>query len=142
MKVEKAVCPYCGAPLAIDPSFRQAKCEYCGMTSLLRTEVQKAETVDPEEQGYRFEKGRQRAQAEAPVVRHVQRTVVHVAPEQPKKKKKHVFWWIVGFLFIYPLPASILLSKNQKMNGFVKGLLYFLFWGSYLFLMFAARNQS
>lgn len=141
MKIEKTVCPYCGAPLTIDPAFRQATCEYCGMTSLLRTEAKPAPSVDAEEQGYRFEKGRQRAQAEMPKTQPAprpQQTVVHVVREQPRKR--HTFWWIMGWIFIFPVPASILISR-KKMPWLIKGFLYLVVWGLY-FLLIMSQSGS
>ena len=35
MKFEKAVCPYCGAALKVEPDQRSTKCEYCNSVVLI-----------------------------------------------------------------------------------------------------------
>ncbi len=35
MKIEKTICPYCGASLKIRPGQKYVECEYCGSSSLI-----------------------------------------------------------------------------------------------------------
>ena len=64
MKVVNLNCPNCGATLQVDGDSRNLKCEYCGNALFLDDEVNHVKIENPEQVGYDFEKGRQRAQAE------------------------------------------------------------------------------
>lgn len=65
MKLIKISCPACDAPIHIDEDTAWTECPSCGATIHVDDEVQRSEhhiTYDnPEEMGYLFEKGRQRA---------------------------------------------------------------------------------
>ena len=138
MKLQKTVCPHCGAPLVIDAKAQQAKCEYCGMTTLIERAASSTSLVDSEEQGYRFEKGRLRAQAEQaskPIVQQVRYEYV-----QEKPKKRHTFWWVMGWIFIFPIPATILILRSTKMHWILKTVLIVLVWG--LYIAIAASGSS
>ena len=64
MKLIEARCPRCGAELKINPDNKNATCEYCGAVLFLDDEAQHIRYDNAEEAGYKFEKGRQRAEAE------------------------------------------------------------------------------
>ena len=59
------VCPNCGASIQIDADKNNLTCDYCGNNLYIDDEVQHVQYDNAEETGYRFEKGRQRAQTEA-----------------------------------------------------------------------------
>ena len=129
MKLLKTICPHCGAPLQVDSKAQQAVCEYCGMTTLIENGQQQTVKIDSEREGYLFEKGRLRAQSEQakkPIVQQVRYEYVPV-----QKKKRHTFWWVMGWVFIFPLPATILIVRNRKMHWIVKTVLVLLVWGLY-----------
>ena len=128
MQLLKTTCPHCGAPLIIDQAAKQAVCEYCGMTTILDQETTHIEYTNSEQAGYDFEKGRLRAQAAlapSPTVEQVQYEYVPV-----KKKRRHTFWWVMGWIFIFPIPATILFLRS-KMPWFLKVLLILLVWALY-----------
>lgn len=129
MKLLKTICPHCGAPLQVDSRAQQAVCEYCGMATLIESSNPQTAKIDSEREGYLFEKGRLRAQSEQaqkPIVQQVQYEYVPV-----QKKKRHTFWWVMGWVFIFPLPATILIVRNRKMHWIVKTVLVLLIWGLY-----------
>jgi hypothetical protein len=130
MKLIKTICPHCGAPLQVDSKAQKAICEYCGMTTLIESNKQPTMEIDSEREGYLFEKGRLRAQSEhvqKPIVRQIQYEVV---PAQ--KKKRHTFWWVMGWIFIFPIPATILIVRSKKMHWILKTVLILLVWGIYI----------
>ena len=108
----------------------RAVCDYCGTTVLIDDEITRVEYTNAEEAGYKFEKGRLRAQAEQAQHPIVQQVTYEYAPVQ--KKKRHTFWWVMGWIFIFPLPATILIIRNKKMHWIIKTILIFLLWGIYL----------
>ena len=66
MKLINMTCPNCGATLVVDADNKKATCEHCGATVLIDDEVKQIniQYSNAEEDGYRFEKGRIRAQRE------------------------------------------------------------------------------
>ena len=130
MKLLITICPHCGAPLQVDPKAQQAVCEYCGMTTLIESSKQQTAKIDSEREGYLFEKGRLRAQSEQaqkPIVQQVRYEYVSV-----QKKKRHTFWWIMGWIFIFPLPATVLIVRSRKLHWIIKTILILIVWGLYL----------
>lgn len=130
MKLIQTACPRCGANMRIVPETNRAVCDYCGTTVLIDDETTRIEYTNAEEAGYKFEKGRLRAQAE-----QAQRTVVQQVRYEnvtTQKKKRHLFWWVMGWIFIFPLPATILIVRNKKMHWLIKTILILLVWGIYL----------
>ncbi len=128
MKLIKTTCPHCGAPLNMDVSTKQAICEYCGMTTILDPETKHVEYTNSEQAGYDFEKGRLRAQAEhtqTPATPQVRYEYVPV-----KKKQRHTFWWVMGCIFIFPLPATLLFVRS-KMHWILKLLFSVIVWVLY-----------
>ena len=113
MKLIDTTCPKCGANLRVDADGQSAFCEYCGAELLIDDEVQHLQIDNAESAGYAFEKGRQRAQQEAQMSRE------YSAPPAPKKNKKMV-WWVLGWIFIFPIPLTILISRNKKMKNGAK----------------------
>ena len=65
MKIVNLTCPGCGARLEVDMDRKMAFCSYCGAALPVDDEIQKVQLDGAEKAGYEFEKGRQRAQAEA-----------------------------------------------------------------------------
>ena len=109
MKLIDTTCPKCGANLRVDADMQSAFCEYCGAELLIDDEVQHLQIDNEESAGYAFEKGWQRAQQEA------QMPMEYSAPLAPKKNKKMV-WWVLGWIFIFPIPLTILIARNQKLK--------------------------
>ena len=129
MKPVQINCPHCGAPLKIDGTMQQVTCEYCGMTTWLDHETEQTNDFDSEEAGYNFEKGRQRAQAEIARRTYAQPRQTYT-PAQPKKR--HTFWWVMGWIFIFPIPATILIVRSKKLHWILKIVLVLAVWGLYL----------
>ena len=111
MKLIDTTCPKCGANLRVDADRQSAFCEYCGGQILIDDEVQHLQIDNAESAGYAFEKGRQRAQSEAQAQRY------YTAQPQPTpKRNKKIVWWVLGWIFIFPIPLTILIARNQKLK--------------------------
>lgn len=128
MKIVSMSCPHCGASLQLDADQKNLKCEYCGNSILIDDEVKHIQFDNAEESGYLFEKGRQRAKAESAI--EYQQTVPTYTYEKPKKRR--TWLWILGWLFIFPVPLTILMVRNQKMNKIVKIAIIVIAWLVYL----------
>lgn len=140
MKLLQTSCPRCGANMRVIPEANKAVCDYCGTTVLIDDEINRIEYTNAEEAGYKFEKGRLRAQAEQiqhPAMQQIQNEYV-----TPQKKKRHTFWWVMGWIFIFPIPATILILRNKKMHWILKTVLILLVWGIYLAIGFSGSANA
>ena len=116
MKFVSMVCPHCGASLQVDADQKNLTCNYCGNRLYVDDEVKHVQYDNAEEAGYQFEKGRQRAQAE---VSGAHQQTTRKSFGQPPKKRK-IWLWVLGWIFIFPIPLTILMLRNQKLNKPVK----------------------
>ena len=127
MKLIDTTCPKCGANLKIDSDRKQAFCEYCGAQILIDDDVHHFQIDNAESAGYEFEKGRQRAQSELPNTR------TYTYPPVPKKKRK-IVWWVLGWIFIFPIPLTIIIIRNKKLKAGVKVAVIIAAWVVYLLI--------
>lgn len=111
MRIVDTTCTKCGANLYIDADRKIAFCKYCGAQLLIDDEVQHLQIDNAESAGYAFEKGRQRAQNEAQAHRYYS-----VQPQPAPKKNKMIVWWVLGWIFIFPIPLTIIISRNKKLK--------------------------
>ena len=136
MKLIDTTCPHCGSALKIDPTNRNATCEYCGAALLIDDEVQHVQYDNAEEAGYKFEKGRQRAQAETRRSNQSNRQQY----QQPPKKKRKTWLWVLGWICIFPLPLTILLLRKKDMKPVLKYGIIAAAWIIYLLIGFAGGS--
>lgn len=111
MNFTNAVCPHCGAELTIDHEKRQAVCQYCGASVFMEEKNDKR----AEQAGYFFEKGRQRAQKENWEQAHHSYTA-YTNTRTSTGKKGSLLLWILGWLFMFPVPLTILMLRRTE-NG-------------------------
>ena len=106
MKLIDTTCPKCGADLHIDADRKSAFCEYCGGQVLIDDEVQ-----------------------------HLQIDNYYSAQPQPApKKNKKIVWWVLGWIFIFPVPLTIIIARNQKLKIGAKTGLIAAAWIVYLLI--------
>ena len=137
MKLVDMTCPHCGAHLQVNAELRQAWCAHCGASLLIDDEVQHVRYDNAEEVGYKFEKGRQRAQAE---VNQSYNTVVNTSPAP--KKKRRTWLWVLGWIFIFPLPLTILLLRKKDMKSVLKYGIIAVAWILYFVIALAGRSDN
>ncbi|MDE7114075.1 MAG: hypothetical protein K2O57_07810 [Acetatifactor sp.] len=131
MKLVDLTCNHCGALLTVDADKKQATCNYCGTTLLIDEGVQHIQYDNAEEAGYNFEKGRQRALAEA---RQAQINSIRMqaqqghAPNQPSKAKRGTCWEVFLWVCFFPIMLTIVLIKTDKLKWHVKIVLIILLW--------------
>ena len=142
MRLINMTCPNCGSQLQIDLDNKQATCQYCGNALLIDDGVQHIQYDNAKKAGYEFEKGRQRAQAEQ-ANRQVSQTATVKYWQQPQQQKKNntMVWWVLGWIFFFPIPLTILLVRNKTMNPKVK---YGIIAGMWIILLLIGlvRNAS
>ena len=138
MKIVSMVCPNCGASLQVDADQKNLTCSYCGNGLYVDDEVKHVQYDNAEETGYQFEKGRQRAQAEAT---RVQQQTFNMNFEKPPKKRK-TWLWVLGWIFIFPVPLTILMLRNQKLRKPVKIGIIVAAWIVYLIIGLAGGGSG
>lgn len=127
MKLVDTICPSCGATLTIDQENKAAYCTYCGNRLIVDDEIQRTRLDDAEQTGYLFERGRQRAIAEA-ATREVSyaSATPEPAPSSPapkvatpdatlrslERKPRKTWLWVLGWLLFFPLPLAILVMRH------------------------------
>ena len=142
MKLVERNCPHCGARLEIDEDKKKAFCMYCGAELTIDSEKPATPYNNAEAAGYEFEKGRQRAmeeiraeQQEASANPYAGQSAMYGKP------KKHLFWWVVGWIFIFPIPLTILISRS-KLPKWAKALIIVAAWAIYLGLSLANNDDE
>lgn len=138
MKIVSMVCPNCGASLQVDADQKNLTCSYCGNGLYVDDEVKYVQYDNAEEAGYQFEKGRQRAQAEAT---RVQQQTFSMNFGKPPKKRK-TWLWVLGWIFIFPVPLTILMLRNQKLSKPVKIGIIVAAWIVYLIIGLAGGGSG
>lgn len=138
MKIVSMVCPNCGASLQVDADQKNLTCSYCGNGLYVDDEVKHIQYDNAEETGYQFEKGRQRAQAEAT---RVQQQTFNMNFGKPPKKRK-TWLWVLGWIFIFPVPLTILMLRNQKLSKPVKIGIIVAAWIVYLIIGLAGGGSG
>ena len=76
---------------------------------------------------YAFEKGRQRAQNET------QATRAYTCQPASKKNSK-IVWWVPGWIFIFPIPLTIIIARNKKLKNGAKVGIIIAAWIVYLLM--------
>ena len=138
MRIVSMVCPNCGASLQVDADQKILTCSYCGNGLYVYDEVKHVQYDNAEETGYQFEKGRQRAQAEAT---RVQQQTFNMNFGKPPKKRK-TWLWVLGWIFIFPVPLTILMLRNQKLSKPVKIGIIVAAWIVYLIIGLAGGGSG
>lgn len=139
MKIISMVCPNCGASIQVDADKKNLTCNYCGNNLYLDDEVHHIQYDNAEKTGYQFEKGRQRAQAEARQFN----TQQQYNGAGLQKTKRKTWLWVIGWILIFPLPLTILLLRKKNMNPILKFGIVAVAWIFYLIIAFAGgANDS
>ncbi len=142
MRLIDTTCPKCNAHMKVDAENKQVKCEFCGAAFMIDDQVQHVRYDNAEEAGYQFEKGRQKAQAEAYQEQFQQPVYTIPVPQQPVKEKKHTVLWVLGWLCCFPVPVMILIwRKKNTWSTKVKIIVTVIFWVA-LLLIGSANNKS
>lgn len=138
MKLVEMICPRCGAHLRVRAGSEEIHCDHCGTAFLMDDEVRHVQYDNAEDAGYQFEKGRQRAKKETERMEPRRSDT-----KQRKKKKKRRTWlWILGWLFIFPLPLTVILLRKKKMRPVLKYSILAVSWVFYLLFAFAANSAD
>ena len=62
--------------------------------------------------------------------------------EQAPAGRRHWFWWVVGWIFIFPIPLMILMIRNKYLNPWVKALIIVAGWAVYFLIAHFGGGSS
>ena len=118
-----AKCTSCGAELSVDPSQEAAVCNYCGTPFIVSKAVQDYNVtyqtnIVNERKGmvqsildYASEKEKREEQRlEQERIRN----------EERKSKRNKTILWVLGWIFIFPVPLTILMLRNKTLDQKVR----------------------
>lgn len=143
-------CPNCGAEID-----KGGKCEFCG--SKLSAEMQKEnEQINKDgcpkckSTNITFEREKHEIITSDKKISYNYKTVglckdcgfswdVDV---QKEKHETNIVWWILGWIIIYPIPATILINRSNKISNKKKRIYIALLWISYIILVAISNSQE
>ena len=142
-------CPNCGAEIGTNK-----KCDYCGTTislDMLREQEQINKEGCPKcgSTNIQFKRENQ-----GEIKSKKQNRVVHVTvgyckdcgytwyPQGEEPKKRKTWLWVLGWIFIFPVPLTILLLRKKDMNNGLKYGLIAAAWIVYLLIGFAGNSND
>ena len=141
MKLVEMKCKNCGATLKVNSDDKGVKCTFCNTTFKIDDEVQHIKYDDMEQSGYEFEKGKIRAREEAKQARIDEKNAILQAQYEEEKRKKNLKWWIIGWIFFFPIPLTILIWKS-KWEQKVKIIATVVLWGVLLIIGALSPNDT
>ena len=128
MKLVSMNCPHCGGALDVAEGEKQTKCPFCDSKIILEQENRQ----DPSgnlQAGYDFEAGRLKAQQDmkdAMIAAEQARLENQLIAE---RRNRNRIWWILGWIFCFPIPLTIIIVRSKKLSTFWKVFLLILLWG-------------
>ena len=143
MKLIELKCKNCGSKLKVAEDFTDIICQFCGANFKIDDEVVHHKIDDAEKTGYEMEKGRLRAQKEYEEEEQERRQAEYYTKkrrlEEEKRKKDNLKWWIIGWIFCFPIPLTILIWRS-KWEQKKKIIATVALWG--FILIFGLLNDS
>ncbi len=144
-----AQCTNCGGALTVDPNQDAAVCQYCGTPFIVSKAVQnyniqhntyqtnivnlnKKGTVESildyakdrqDKKQQRLDEEKRRAEEE------------RLRQEELKKKRNSKILWVLGWIFIFPVPLTILMLRKKEMVPYLKYGIIAAGWLVYLIFM-------
>ena len=119
-----AKCTFCGTEQAVDPGQQCTVCHNCGKPFITANAIQN------------YNSPYQNGAFGQHVSSGVQRGYSPPPQNYQQPKKKHTLLWILGWIFMFPIPLTILISRNQTMGKKLKIGLISASWIVYLIIFF------
>ncbi len=117
MKLIELKCKNCGSKLKVAEDSTDIICQFCGANFKIDDEVVHHKIDDAEKTGYEMEKGRLRAKKEFEEEERFRKESEYYAKkriiEEEQRKKNNLKWWIIGWIFCFPIPLTILIWRSK-----------------------------
>ena len=69
-------------------------------------------------------------------------TEVYITRRSEPEKDKKTWLWVLGWLLIFPVPVTILLLRNKKLNKWIKGVIISLAWLVFIAMITSAPKSN
>lgn len=69
-------------------------------------------------------------------------TEVYITRRSEPDENRKTWLWVLGWLLIFPVPVTILLLRNQKLNKWIKGVIISLAWLVFIAMMASAPKSN
>ena len=132
MELIDFTCPHCGAQLEVKAGQQKAICRFCDSEMLIEHRESSSSTSHTDNSDQHSSE-RQQEYYTQPL--YVQPAVQPAAA----RKKRHTFRWVMGWIFIFPIPATILTYRSDKLKPVIKVLIIAAVWLVYLLLIFSKK---
>ena len=163
-KFVPARCTNCGAELTVDPSQEAAVCKYCDTPFIISKAIQnynfetnynttnnttnnitnvynERKSAVESYMDYAIEKEKTKQQS-IESERQLKQEKLRIKAAEKEKRKK-LIWWVLGWIFIFPVPLTILLLRNKELDQKIRyGLIAVAWIGYVLFVFIGGRNKS
>ena len=123
MDYVNGICPHCGAILRRERGQAQVKCEYCD-SIMIYNDVKKEYVSLTPEQANKLKDDEPKAVTAAV-------KPADTGAEEPPKKRR-LWLWILGWIFIWPLPLTKILLRKEDMNATLRWIIIVFAWIIYL----------
>ena len=117
---------------------QRATCEFCGASIIIDDGSEKVRIKNPGQAGYEFEQGRLKAYDEYMAQAQPMRMELTI---EPARKKGSILPWVLGWLFIFPIPVMILIMRAGKLDKSVKMAVIATAWILYLSFVFVCGSR-
>ena len=152
-----AVCTQCGGQLEVDPDQQAAVCPYCNTPFIVEkainhynvTHVHQHNTVHIQQgkkgvfQSMADLADRQLEREQNARIRaaelQLEQQKLEMMKEEKKKASRKSFWkkvlWFFGWIYIFPIPATILIHRSEKLDQNKKRIFTGIAWGAYALIL-------
>lgn len=131
-------CSQCNGDMTFDNNRKVFVCKYCGNVETI-DESDDVQIQRLKSQTYRdVEATRQQTELKKEQMYYDQINKM-VEDEQ---RKKNMIWWVLGWIFFFPAPLTILIWKNQNLDTKTKGILIGVLWAVLLIITVVYESNN
>ena len=129
-------CEFCGTQITYDMLREQEQlskkgCPKCGSSNITFTRENQGEI-----------RGRKAKKVVHTTVGYCKDCGYTWTPEMEKPKKRRTFLWILGWIFIFPVPLTILMLRKKELKPAIKYGVIAAAWIIYLILVLVSRGNN
>lgn len=132
MRMINMYCPNCGAVIQVDMDEKNHTCNYCGHELQIYDEMLDTQGDNSGEEGYSNEQEREISYYNEGTNPFQQNGIIY---DYMKLRKRRTWLWVLGWLFVFPLPLTILMNRSQRFGKNVKIIIIAASWLLYLLIV-------
>ena len=152
-----AVCTQCGGQLEVDPDQQAAVCPYCNTPFIVEKAINHYNVTHVHQHNIvHIQQGKkgvfqsmadladrqlereQNARIRAAELQ-LEQQKLEMMKEEKKKASRKSFWkkvlWFFGWIYIFPIPATILIHRSEKLDQNKKRIFTGIAWGAYALIL-------